>query len=99
MYKTILTPEFFSQKICSRELQCLQPMKLCPRPLLGLGSIIEFQFENRPDAAEYLCELCRCKCSTSSSLLSHLTSSEHQRKYLVTRLIQCLWNLIENALI
>jgi len=52
--------------------------------ILGLNYIIEFQFENLTDQAQYICELCHCKCSLQS-ILPHIISIRHQRKFLVRK--------------
>ena len=50
---------------------------------IGLNYIIEFQFENVIDSAQYICELCQNKCSSSRAILSHVLNFPHQRKFLV----------------
>lgn len=78
-YKSILTPDFFLKKIFNRRLKFENE-----KNFLGLNSIIEFQFENLSDPVQYVCETCRCKCSSTSSIYSHLSSIEHQRKFFVS---------------
>jgi hypothetical protein len=53
---------------------------------IGLNYIIEFQFENVTDPAQYICELCHCKCS-SQSIFPHILNIQHQRKFLVKQFL------------
>ncbi|CAF3587327.1 unnamed protein product [Adineta steineri] len=80
-YKAMFSPEMLNKKVFNRELLCEKQIKETKEPLLGLNCIIEFQFENSTNSAQYICELCHCKCS-SQSILSHITNIQHQRKFL-----------------
>jgi hypothetical protein len=97
-YKAMFSPEMLNKKVFNRELQCDEQIKQTKEPLLGsfsslifikiiffsigLNYIIEFQFENLTNPAQYICELCHCKC-TSQSILSHILNIQHQKKFLV----------------
>ncbi|CAF0857101.1 unnamed protein product [Adineta ricciae] len=80
-YKAMFSPEMLNKKVFNRELLCEEQIKQTREPLLGLNYIIEFQFENTPNSAQYICDLCRCKCSFQS-ILPHITNIQHQRKFL-----------------
>ncbi|CAF4039491.1 unnamed protein product [Rotaria sp. Silwood2] len=80
-YKAMFSPEMLNKKVFNRQLRCEEEINQTKKPLLGLNYIIEFQFENLTDPAQYICELCHSKCS-SQSILSHILNIQHQRKFL-----------------
>ncbi|CAF1431491.1 unnamed protein product, partial [Rotaria sordida] len=82
-YKAMFSPEMLNKKVFNRQLRCDEEINQTKKPLLGLNYIIEFQFENLTDSAQYICELCHSKCS-SQSILSHILNIQHQRKFLKT---------------
>ncbi|UJR25838.1 hypothetical protein I4U23_007188 [Adineta vaga] len=81
VYKAMFSPEMLNQKVFNRQLLCDEQIKQAKESLLGLNYVIEFQFENLFNSAQYICDLCHCKCS-SQSILQHITNIEHQRKFL-----------------
>ncbi|CAF3360640.1 unnamed protein product [Rotaria sp. Silwood1] len=80
-YKAMFSPEMLNKKVFNGQLRCEEQVNQTKQPLLGLNYIIEFQFENLTDPAQYICELCHTKCS-SQSILCHILNIQHQRKFL-----------------
>uniref|UniRef100_T1J8D2 U1-type domain-containing protein n=1 Tax=Strigamia maritima TaxID=126957 RepID=T1J8D2_STRMM len=81
------TPEQFTENVSDTgipkpQISLMQnKLNSYQAPLIGLNYIIELQSENQFCEPKYECSLCETKCD-STSLLAHVTGSEHRMTYM-----------------